>query len=181
MFVRTSWPSLLADLAAQRFDVALGGISITPERRARGRFSLPYQSGGKTFLARCAERARYRTLAQVDRRKVRVIVNPGGTNERYVREHLRHARIIVHADNRTVFDEIVAGHADVMITDDVEAELHALRQPALCRTTPATLNRSDKAVLMVDDTALQAAVNAWLADAIARGVPARELRDAMNP
>lgn len=181
VFVRTSWPSLLADLAAQRFDVALSGISITPERRARGRFSLPYQSGGKTFLARCAERTRFRTLAQVDRRKVRVIVNPGGTNERFVREHVRHARVIVHADNRTVFDEIVAGRADVMITDDVEAELQALRHPALCRTTPATLSRADKAVLMVDDAALESAVNAWLSEAIAHGVPARELRAAMNP
>lgn len=181
VFVRTSWPALLADLEAQRFDLALGGISITPERRARGRFSVPYQSGGKTLLARCADRARYRTLAQVDRRAVRVIENAGGTNERFARGQLRHARLIVQPDNRSVFDAIIDGRADVMITDDVEAELQALRHPALCRTTPATLNRSDKAVLMVDDAALESAVNAWLQDAIAHGVPARELRAAMIP
>lgn len=181
VFVRTSWPTLLADLAAQRFDVALSGISITPERRARGRFSLPYQSGGKTLVARCADRARFRTLAQVDRRQVRVVVNPGGTNERYVREHLHHARILVHADNRSVFDEILDGRADVMITDDVEADLQALREPRLCRTLQGTLNRSDKAVFMIDDAALEAAVNTWLAKAIAQGLPARALRAAMQP
>lgn len=181
VFVRTSWPTLLADLDARRFDVALSGISITPERRAHGRFSLPYQSGGKTLLARCADSARYPTLARVDRRGVRVIVNPGGTNERFVREHIRHARILVHADNRTVFDEIVAGHADVMITDDVEAGLQALRHRELCRTTPTTLSHADKAAWMLDDAALAGAVDAWLAEAIARGLPARELRDAMNP
>jgi cyclohexadienyl dehydratase len=181
VFMRTSWPTLLADLAAQRFDVVLSGISITPERRAHGRFSRPYQSGGKTLVARCADGARFRTLAQVDHRRVRVVVNPGGTNERYVREHLRRARILVHADNRSVFDEILAGRADVMITDDVEAELQALRHPQLCRTMPGTLNRSDKAVFMIDDAALESAVNAWLADAIARGLPARALQAAMRP
>jgi cyclohexadienyl dehydratase len=180
VFVRTSWPSLLADLAADRYDVALSGISITPERSARGRFSMPYQSGGKTIVARCADRKRYETLAEVDRRKVRVVVNPGGTNERYAREHLRHAQVVVHGDNRTVFDEILAGRADVMITDDVEADLQALRHPELCRTYAGTLTRADKAAFMVDDAALQAAVNEWLQAAIAQGLPARELREAMT-
>jgi cyclohexadienyl dehydratase len=179
--VRTGWPTLVADLAAQRYDVALSGISITPERRARGRFSVPYQTGGKTLVARCAERARFRTLARVDRRRVRVVVNPGGTNERYVREHLRHARILVQPDNRNVFDEILAGRADVMITDDVEADLQVLRHPQLCRTMPGTLNRSDKAIFMLDDAALEAAVDAWLANAIKQGLPTRALQDAMRP
>lgn len=180
IFVRTGWPSLLADLAADRYDVALSGISITPERSARGRFSVPYQSGGKTIVARCADRQRYDTLTEVDRRAVRVVVNPGGTNERYVREHLQRAQVVVHADNRTVFDELVAGRADVMITDDVEADLQALRHPELCRTYAGTLTRADKAVFMVDDVALQAAVDEWLRAASAQGLPARELREAMT-
>jgi cyclohexadienyl dehydratase len=180
VFVRTSWPALLADLATDRYDVALSGISITPERSARGRFSVPYQSGGKTIVARCAERRRYETLADVDRRKVRVVVNPGGTNERYVREHLRRAQVVLHGDNRTVFDEILAGRADVMITDDVEADLQAWRHPELCRTLPGTLTKADKAAFMVDDPALASAVNEWLQAAIAQGVPARELREAMT-
>ena len=30
--VATTWPTLMQDLAANRFDIAMGGISITPER-----------------------------------------------------------------------------------------------------------------------------------------------------
>jgi len=179
VFVRTSWPTLLPDLAADRYDVAMSGISITDERSRQGEFSLPYQAGGKTIVARCAERGSLDTLDAVDRKAVRVVVNPGGTNEKYVREHLHHAQIELHADNRTVFDEISAGRADAMITDDVEADLQAYRHPDLCRTFPGTLTHSTKAVFMPHDAGLKGAVDAWLQDAIAQGTPARLIRDAM--
>ena len=179
VFVRTSWPTLLADLAADRYDVAMSGITVTDERRQRGDFSVPYQAGGKTIVARCSERRRFDTLAEVDRRRVRVVVNPGGTNESYVREHLHQAQVTVHPDNRTVFDEIVAGRADAMITDDVEADLQAYRHAELCRTYPGTLTRSDKAIFMSRDAALKGAVDAWLSGAIAQGIPARLMKEAM--
>src|SRR6516165_10746515 len=40
-YVRTTWPQLSADFEADRFDIAMGGISITPERQARGLFQPP--------------------------------------------------------------------------------------------------------------------------------------------
>jgi len=177
VFVRTSWPTLLGDLAADRYDLAISGISVTPERRRAGFFSRRYHEGGKVPIARCTESGRFDTLAEIDSPGVRVIVNPGGTNERYAREHLRAAALRVHADNRSVFDEIVAGRADVMITDDIEVELQTRRHPELCRTMPGTLMRSVKAVLMPRDRALRAAVDRWMQRQLAAAVP-RSLLDA---
>ena len=181
VFVRTSWPGLANDLRDGRFDVALSGIGYTEERAALGLYSAAYHAGGKTLIARCADRERFDTPAELDRPGVRVIVNPGGTNERYVREHVHQAQIVVHPDNRGVFAEIAAGRADVMVTDDVEAELQARRRPGqLCRTYPGTLTRGEKRILMARDPALQRVVDEWLARAIAAGEPARELERAMQ-
>jgi cyclohexadienyl dehydratase len=181
IFVRTSWPRLLDDLRFGRFDVAISGIGSTAERAALGAFSGAYQTGGKTLLARCDERERFDTPVELDQPGVRVIVNPGGTNERYVREHIDRAQIIVHPDNRGVFAEIAADRADVMVTDDVEAELQALRWPGqLCRTYPGTLTQGDKRILMARDAAMQAVVEAWLQQQIAAGEPARLLAQAMR-
>jgi len=181
VFVRTSWPGLASDLRDGRFDVALSGIGYTEERAALGLYSAAYHEGGKTLIARCDDYERFDTPAELDRPNVRVIVNPGGTNERYVREHVHQAQILVHPDNRGVFAEIAAGRADVMVTDDIEAELQARRRPGqLCRTYPGTLTRGEKRILMARDPALQMIVDDWLARAIAAGEPAREIERAMQ-
>lgn len=179
-FVRTSWPTLMRDYRAGRFDVALSGISITPERSAEAAFSRPYHHGGKTPIVRCGEETALDTLGEIDQPPVRVIVNPGGTNERFVREHIERARLIVHPDNRTIFDEILAARADVMITDDVEVELQVRKRPGLCRATASTFTRSEKGVLVGRDQALLAATDQWLADQMASRAMARRLDRAMG-
>ncbi len=123
MFVPTSWPTLTADVLAdpQKFDLAIGGITITDARRETMLMSDGYLANGKTILCRAAEADRYKSLADIDRPEVRVMVNPGGLNEKFAQQHLTHATIIVHQKNEEIPSLVAVGEADVMITEITEA------------------------------------------------------------
>ena len=122
-FVQTSWPTLTADILAepQTFDFAIGGITITDERRKTMLMSDGYLANGKTILCRAADAGRFQSLADIDRPEVRVMVNPGGLNEKFVHENLTHADISVYPRNEEIPSLIVKGEADVMITEITEA------------------------------------------------------------
>src|ERR1700761_764859 len=128
-YVKTAWPQLTKDFEADDFDIAMGGISITLDRQKKGMFSSPILREGKTPIARCADKDKYQTIADIDKSGTRIIVNPGGTNERFAKANIRNAEIRVYNDNVTIFDEIAKGNADLMLTDSSETryqqKLHA--------------------------------------------------------
>jgi len=122
-FVKTSWPTLTADVMAepQTFDMAIGGITITDARREKMLMSEGYLANGKTILCRAAEADCFRSLTDIDKPEVRVMVNPGGLNEKFANENLTHATIIVHQKNEEIPSLVASGEADVMITEITEA------------------------------------------------------------
>ena len=122
-FVQTSWPTLTADVLAepQTFDLAIGGITITDARRETMLMSDGYLCNGKTILCRADEADRFQSLADIDRPEVRVMVNPGGLNEKFANENLTHAQIIIHQKNEEIPSLVAEGQADVMITEITEA------------------------------------------------------------
>ena len=122
-FVKTSWPTLTADVLAepQRFDLAIGGITITDARRETMLMSDGYLANGKTILCRVSDEDRFQSLEDIDQPEVRVMVNPGGLNEKFANENLTHATIIVHPKNEEIPTLIAEGVADIMITEITEA------------------------------------------------------------
>ncbi len=162
--VKTSWPTLQADLLGGKFDIAMGGITITLPRQKVGLFSIPVFSSGKTPIAHCGDEAKYQTLAQIDQPDVRVIVNPGGTNESFDKAHLEKATIVPWKDNATIFDALAQGKADLMITNSVETRLQAkLHQGVLCPVHPnAPFDHSELGYWMPRDVIFAAYVDQWL-------------------
>jgi cyclohexadienyl dehydratase len=163
-YVKTSWPKMMADFEADQFDIVMGGVSITLDRQKKGLFSTPIMREGKTPIARCADRDKYNTLADIDRAEVRVIVNPGGTNERFARANVKNAEIRIHPDNVTIFDEIASGRADLMMTDSSETLYQQKLHPGvLCAVHPAQpFDFAEKAYWLQRDVALKAFVDQWL-------------------
>lgn len=122
-FKKTSWPTLTADVLTepQLFDLAIGGITITDARRETMLMSDGYLANGKTILCRAADSEKYKSLADLNRPEVVVMVNPGGLNQKFANENLPNATIKVHDKNEEIPSLVAEGQADVMITEITEA------------------------------------------------------------
>ena len=75
-------------------------------------------------------------MADIDHTEVKIGVNPGGTNESFVRATIKKAKIVLIAKNLEIPDKIVSGEVDVMITDNVEAILVSQNRTELYAVSP---------------------------------------------
>jgi cyclohexadienyl dehydratase len=163
-FVQTAWPQMMKDFEADNFDIVMGGVSITLDRQKKGFFSTAIMREGKTPIARCSDKDKYDTISEIDKPGTHVIVNPGGTNERFAKTNIKTAEIRVYNDNVTIFDQIAKGDADVMMTDASETRYQQKLHPGvLCAVHPdQPFDFAEKAYWMQRDVALKDFVDQWL-------------------
>ena len=170
-YVETSWPTLMEDTLAGKFDLAICGITITAARQEQALMSIGYLGNGKTVLCRAEDADKYTSLEAIDRPEVRVMENPGGLNEKFAREKLPNATLIIHDVNQEIPGLIAAGEADVMITEIMEAGFYVGQDDRLAAPLiyePFT--HGELGVLMPKGSEdLLAYVNAFLEEEIASG------------
>jgi len=163
VFIKTSWPKLLDDFV-EKCDVAIGGISVSTERAKRTGFMTAYMVNGKAPIARCEDKAKYQTVADINKPTVTVITNPGGSNEKFVRANLPNAKVVVYDDNVTIFDQILQRKADVMISESVETIVQQKSKPGLCAISPdKPLQYGEMSFLLPrGDTVMKSWFDTWL-------------------
>lgn len=168
LFVPSSWPTLSTNLAADKFDIAMGGITETPGRRKQFALSSPVLKNGKIALTQCNRINDFKSLEDIDRKGVRIVVNPGGTNQDYVDKHIRYADVIREKDNDATLQRIRERSADVMFTDLLEGTYYQNKEPGVfCVSTRSILpdTAGNKVYMMAKDNQyLLDAVNSWLSD-----------------
>lgn len=171
-FIQTSWSTLMEDLNTDRFDIAMGGVSRNLERQKTAHLTQPYLRDHKAPLIRNEDKLRYCSVAGIDHPDVRIGMNPGGTNERFVRKQIRQAQIVVIDNNLSIPDMVAEGNVDVMITDYVEAVYYTKRDVRLYAAEgDGTFPKSEKVYMIPrGDLDYQNWIALWLEELQLQGV-----------
>lgn len=165
-WVRFRWPDLTAALETGRFDLALSGITLEPERSLAGRFSLPLTRTGAVALVPAA--SDLWDGVDLDHPGLRIAVNRGGHLERVARTLFPRAVVDAIPDNALVPQRLREGRADSVLTDDLEAPHWQQRLPATRAIGPLT--RDTKAAwFAVEREPLARDFDRWLLDFEASG------------
>ncbi|TDT34371.1 transporter substrate-binding domain-containing protein [Naumannella halotolerans] len=170
--VQVSWSELVGSITDGDCDIAMGGISFNDERDQQVDFSEPTVEDGKAPITTCESAERFQTIEDINQPGVRVITPVGGTNEAFADENFADAEIIKWDDNNTIFDQIVDGEADVMVTDASETKWVAHEhEGVLCAVNPDQPFTSfeNGYLLPEDDPEWRDTVDAWLTEAQSDG------------
>jgi cyclohexadienyl dehydratase len=165
-FVRFVWHELSKSLASDRFDLAMSGVTIRPERTVLGRFSITVAETGAMVIGR--PKGRFRSVGEFNRPSIRIGVNAGGHLERVATRRFARATVISIPDNAAVRETLIAGNLDAAVTDSLEAPHWLEGTDDLDVQGPFTTDR--KAYLVrADRPGLAADLDAWLLEREADG------------
>lgn len=169
-FVQTSWATLVTDFSGGRFDVAIGGLTVTPERAAVGTYSVRLLEDGKRPLSRCSDLRRYRSDAGINRPGVRVQVAAYPGLVELARERFPAATVSANPVEADLIPALLERRTDVWVLDGVAADLMVRRyRGRLCATTLKPFTHVDKAWLIRRDPQLVADIDRVLKRLIADG------------
>ncbi len=164
IFIQTTWPNLMKDLLDDKFDIAMSGITRTYARQKQAHFSHGYFPFGKSPMIRAKDKAKFTSLEAIDQPGVKIGVNPGGTNEKFVKANITKATIIVHPKNAEIPGMVAEGKFDVMITDSPEAIRYAKDDPRLfAALLDKTFTKNQFGVMMQrGDQVFANFINMWM-------------------
>jgi len=114
--VETDFGRFADDLLRRRCDVAMMGVGVTPERRARIVFTRPYLRSD-VYAVVSRHDARLQGWADLDRAGRVIAVQRGTYMEPLMRERLREARLLVVDRPGEREKAVESGRADAFITD----------------------------------------------------------------
>lgn len=128
-FVDIPFSDLIPALERGEIDLAVAGMTITPERNARVAFAGPYLISGNTLLARTRELADTEDPAQLDDPKLSFAVLDSSTSASFVRTHLPKAKLVAFPDNESGVKALLAGEVDGVISDQQVCTVARWRNP----------------------------------------------------
>ncbi|KEQ14586.1 hypothetical protein GZ77_09680 [Endozoicomonas montiporae] len=170
-FVLTQWPDLHHDLQQDYFDIAMGGITRTEDRSKQFLLSDNVIPSGKVILMQNKLAAPFSglndqaLLNKLNASKLHLVINPGGTNERFAKRYLSSMPFTMAANNREPFLMLRNHQADLMLTDSIEARYQVKQIPSLTIVNPDRFSwtLSHKVYMMQKNShTLLGEVNRWL-------------------
>lgn len=115
-FVDSSFARLVDDLEADRCDLAMFAIGITPARQARLRFTQPHLASDIYAITTQSNR-RIRSWSDIDQPGVVVAVTKGTLHEAVMKTRLKAAELSVVNTPAAREQDVQSGRADVFMTD----------------------------------------------------------------
>lgn len=115
-FVPTAWSGIIPALIAKKFDVIIGGMSITPQRNLTVNFTIPYAHSGQQMAANIELAGDFKTKEDFNSSDVTISCRRGATPCDVAAKFFPKAEVRRFDDDAQAFQEVVNGNSHAMIS-----------------------------------------------------------------
>ena len=121
-FVPTAWDGIIPALLTGKFDVIIGGMTITEKRMQTVDFSIPYAQGGVQLAAHKEKAKDFKTIEDFNSRRVTLSARRGTTAAKAAKELMPKARLRQFDDDSQAFQEVLNGRAHAALASSPKPE-----------------------------------------------------------
>ncbi|HET8881177.1 MAG TPA: transporter substrate-binding domain-containing protein [Solimonas sp.] len=115
--VNTQWDGIIPALMTGKFDLLMGGMTITPERNLQVNFADPYVVIGQTVLIRKGLIGTITQREQLDDPQYTIATKLGTTGDIAARKYFANAKIKAFESEAEATLEVRSGRADAFVYD----------------------------------------------------------------
>lgn len=127
--VPTRWSGIIPALLADKFDIIIGSMSVTPERNLKGNFTIPYDYATIEVVANKEKTKGMRFPEDYDKPEVVVAVRSGSTPALAAKKLFPHATIRPFDDEAPAVQDVIAGRSHLMLSSAPLPAFSVLRNP----------------------------------------------------
>ncbi|MFA0718483.1 transporter substrate-binding domain-containing protein [Vibrio splendidus] len=126
-FVPTAWDGIIPSLLSKKFDVIIGGMSITEARDKSVLFTEPYSHSGVQLAANKELAEGFTQISDFDSRRVKIAARRGAFTVQVARETFPKAKVLQFDDDAQAFQEVLNGNAHAVIASSPKPEHETIK------------------------------------------------------
>ena len=163
-YVKMTFGSMLADLAADKFDIAMSGMGRTLDRARVATFSKPYMRYGKLLMIRSADQGRFKIARGPRPARPQDRLQQGRLNDRFANTMFKQATPVGFDSNELATADLLAGKVDAQVSDSTAAIYMARQNPRLAAMSPDKVFHPIYVAILLrrDDQTLLNYINIWI-------------------
>lgn len=127
--IPTAWDAIIPSLIAKKFDVIIGGMSVTPARQEQIDFTTPYSNSGQGIAASKALASKLKWPDDYNNANVTFVCRRGVSGCKTIEEKWPKATLRQFDDDAIAFQEVINGKAHAVISSEPKPTFFTLKNP----------------------------------------------------
>ena len=128
-FIQTKWSGIIPALLTGKFDIIIGGMSITPERNLSVNFTDAYEYSGQSIVANSDRIPGLSKIEQLNSPDIVLAARTGSTSVTAVEQFLPEAQLRLFDDEPQGVQELLNGRVDAWVSSFPFPQIQAEKYP----------------------------------------------------